>query len=305
MRPIDSRLCVPLLWLAGLIGLLVSSELVAAAENNLASVTAIGASESAILEAEMFNARSGAPGVAATVGISGIWPQQEALRKANPCNPNPRFVAFEEEWFARVLKKSVQPENGQWNSKEWLAVPQLRWNSDWLVGHFKSQDRRIARIEFQQTSRTQFTLTIISNELFPNRKFDGEEIRDRLGELLDIPKADLPHLEANLRYLTVGEDKTVITYGQVFDARNKDPLATDFSDPAEKPVDKANSPRVAPKPEIKGRSYIPLIPESKREWFSPMSLCVFKGRLVIYVYTIDWKSPDRPMRIDSVVENCR
>ena len=294
------RLKVSRLLFSALVGLLASSGLRAAAEDTPASKAAtatpngdhtIDSTESALLESALSR-----PPYA--TGIAGIWPQREALRKAKPYNLGSHFTGQNSEWFGRVLKKSVQPENEQWNSKEWLIVPRLRWQSDWIVGHFTSQDPRVARIEFQQGSSSNLTITIISPELFPNRKFDAKEIRGKLGDLLNIPADCLPHLEVHLNHLTVGDDPILVTYAKVFDARYRDPLATEPADP---PAIRESEPRRPPptpssEPGLKQLEYRALIPEDKREWFSPMSVCIFKGRLSIHFSTIDWKGDDRPMK---------
>jgi hypothetical protein len=284
-----------------LIGVLVASGLRAAAADTPGSKaaaagtapnsgTTIDSAESAMLESE-FDKLS-------CVGTVGIWPQNDALQKAKPYHHGPHYPGEREDWFGRVLKKSVQPEKGQWNSKEWVIVPQLRWEypADWLLGHFASQDPRIARIEFQESSSSyNLAITIISAELFPNKEFDASEVRDKLGELLNIPADCLPHLKMDLKHAVVGKDKIMITYGTVFDARYADPLTTELAGPPAIEESTAGTPPVTPSPARETEKYVPLIPDDKREWFSPMSFCIFKGRLLFRVSTVDWKGGVRPM----------
>jgi hypothetical protein len=78
-----------------------------------------------------------------------------------------------EQWFGRVLKESLQPANGNWGASQWLMVPDLRWGADCVLGYCASRDPRVARIEFQTYVANRFrlvSLTIVSNELIPNRR---------------------------------------------------------------------------------------------------------------------------------------
>lgn len=222
------------------------------------------------------------------VGIDrrGIWPPIERLKNAKKLVNSSR-VAFYQKLLSRVLKKSVHPDEGQWNSSEWLVVPHLRHGEDYLLGQFASPNKKVSRIEFQVTKESPAsTLTIISEELFPNKKFTKQELRGLLGDLLNIPEDVIPNLELGLQSITVGDDKTVLTKGRVLDTRHKVPRRHN------PPSNVKDLP-----PPRKGRKVFKyVIPKKKREWFSPMHFWIAKGRLCVTICTIDWKSGDRPMR---------
>lgn len=227
----------------------------------------------------------------------GIWPRPEVLKRSKKADLDAAHTDWLETWFSRVLKESLLPESGDWKAKEWSRAPKLLGNSDFLLGHFASQDKRVARIEFQQEIKSSHhvDITIVSEKLFPNRQFSKEEIRKMFGELLNIPGEVVRNLEVEIEHASVGDDGTVLTYGRVFDMRKKDPAATELDESMTKEI-AGGPPLSLSDPNAKFiRDYRPLIPYREREWFSPMAFWIAKGRLCLRVSTTDWKSGDRPM----------
>lgn len=253
--------------------------------------TPTGPAETAAFEEAMY--------VRYAVANSGIWPRQEALANAKPAKQDTKAAAGTEEWLGRVVKKSIQPKDGQWNKSGWLLVPKLRWNSDYVLGHFTSQDMKISRIEFQQ-ARSAITITIRSESLFPNQEYGDKQVRELLGALVNIPEKCLEHIEVDSATFRTGSDKKqVVTYGKIFDSRNKDPMT---NEPTIKflatqiPADnKIPTPPTSGNVKPNRQSFKPLIPDKMREWHSPMSFCIFDGRLIVSVSTIDWKNDGVPM----------
>jgi hypothetical protein len=119
-----------------------------------------------------------------------------------------------------------------------------------------------------------------------------------LGKLLNIPDESLPNLVVDAYFVEVGDGQAVLTYGKVFDAR----VATRRMDSSVKKAAAENSvfgsPRPLNLPPVDGRTLYsekPLIPDDKRDWYSPMTFCIANGRLTVDIWTVDWKSGDCPM----------
>lgn len=246
----------------------------------------MGPTETAAVERAMFNFHA-----------SGIWPRDKVFLNSTKADLDDTELRNIESWFARVLKKEIRPDDNQWNSESWRLVSKLRWNRDFLLGHFASRNKQISRIEFQSPNvRRNLAVTIRSEQLFPNKQFSNREVRAIFSKFVNFPEDYLPKMNMNVMSASVMIGDNAVTYGKIYDARDKDSLTTERT--SIKPYI-PNSKRASLRPGSPGvitqSKYRPLIPNKKREWYSPMSFCIFNGRLSFHFSTFDWKSGDLPM----------
>jgi hypothetical protein len=244
------------------------------------------------------------------IGDFGVWPREDILKRAEKADLRPGYSARLQTWFGRVLREKIQPPNGDWKSDEWLKISSLHGRPHvYLLGRAESRDPRVSRIEVQQMDKgSYFALTIHSATLIPNREFNAKEVRALLGELLNIPADSLANLEVDSVAFEFSDDQTAVTYGKVFDARNRDPMTTVLTikeQLAKYPADHRAAAITGPLPPLPPptkmrQAYRQLIPEKKQQWFSPMRFCIFRGRLVVEICTIDWAGDNRPQAFSSM-----
>jgi hypothetical protein len=115
-----------------------------------------------------------------------------------------------------------------------------------------------------------------------------------LVEVIDFPEEFRENMQVMSGSVLI--DGVAVTYGKVYDLRDKDPLTTESTTivPYDPMKVRGRSP-VRPCGDQKSE-YRPLIPTRKRQWYSPMSFSVFDGRLSFMVSTHDWSSGDLPMK---------
>jgi hypothetical protein len=230
-------------------------------------------------------------------GAPNIWPRDEVIAKGERPDLDDAFVKWLEGWFGKVVDADVAPVNGDWNRSSWLLIPKLHRQSDYVVGFFPSQDKRISRVEFQverSDSERALYITYVFRDDLQLAQLNEKLLRDTFSAVLNIPDDTKTHLEVNAQRIMMDGSGKVLIHGKLLDARKKDPQATVLRASTR---GSAALPPTTPDRFNEVTEFRPLIPHDEREWFSPLDFWCADNKLCLRVYTVDWKSGDRPMGI--------
>ena len=148
----------------------------------------------------------------------GIWPREEKLKKALPADRIPEgTVKHLEKWLTSVLKKEVQPAEGNWNNRKWLGMPEFRSGSDYILGPLTSKNKDVKKIEFQATDRDLY-ISIHSDTLFPREieKVDEAQAKAFLTSFLNLPEEAVKRMTVEHTVEKLGKDKTPTCCGCLY-----------------------------------------------------------------------------------------
>lgn len=191
--------------------------------------------------------------------VLGIWPLTEQLVRAQ--RPADNHIAERAVWLERILADEVKPTGVRYGSDQWIMVPDMRWNSDFILGRFASQDKHLqGNVEFQ-ASPMQITLAFHADDLFSTDGVSDARVREMVCRVLKIPGEHIDELRVEKQLARLGDNGTKVCYGKIL--WNWDPTA---SWPADK----------------------------NREWWSHIPFWIADGKLCVSVTTFDWKQDDRP-----------
>lgn len=201
---------------------------------------------------------------------------------------------YVENWAERIFVEGLRPLSGhtngiEWNSRRLSAITTAEGNVE-DVSHtsctYTPTVDQIRRIEIHRVTNEDSIVALVdAPKLFAGSSFSPADVKYKLSKVLNIPKSELQAIDLIMDSGDL-KDGTRFTYGHVFDKRLK-------------PKDYENPPRLEKRPPGLPpgvyHKHVDLIPEDKREWYSPMTFWIADGKLCLTVSTIDWKSGDRPM----------